>query len=148
MMTNFSENLLGIFYRRRNKDGEWSGGPMYYLKDGLGKYYGNMAQINKIVLNMDAAFFVNVDLGVLPGTQIDIVHLIIGAGLLVIAAMIIIGGLMMIPNLIGVVALLPLVLKITRNYVDRKIRGKDVAPILSYDETIQQEMADKLSEDD
>ena len=175
MMTNFSENLLGIFYRRRNKDGEWSGGPMYYLKDGLGKYYGkkwikpianvlavlfcsfailasfgigNMAQINKIVLNMDAAFFVNVDLGVLPGTQIDIVHLIIGAGLLVIAAMIIIGGLMMIPNLIGVVALLPLVLKVTRNYVDRKIRGKDVAPILSYDETIQQEMADKLSEDD
>ncbi|MBO5908164.1 MAG: alanine:cation symporter family protein, partial [Clostridia bacterium] len=40
MMTNFSENLLGIYYRRRNKDGEWSGGPMYYLKDGLGKRYG------------------------------------------------------------------------------------------------------------
>ena len=36
MMTNFSENLLGIYYRRRNKDGEWSGGPMYYLRDGLG----------------------------------------------------------------------------------------------------------------
>ena len=57
-------------------------------------------------------------------------------------------GLMMIPNLIGVVALLPLVLKITRNYVDRKIRGKDVAPILSYDEALQQEMAEKLGEDD
>ena len=40
MMTNFSENLLGIYYRRRNKDGEWSGGPMYYLRDGLGKRYG------------------------------------------------------------------------------------------------------------
>ena len=37
MMTNFSENLLGIYYRRKNPDGEWSGGPMYYLKDGLGK---------------------------------------------------------------------------------------------------------------
>ena len=49
-------------------------------------------------------------------------------------------GLMMIPNLIGVVALLPLVLKITKNYVDRKIRGKDVSPILSYDPAIQQEM--------
>ena len=31
MMTNFSENVLGIYYRRRNKDGEWSGGAMYYL---------------------------------------------------------------------------------------------------------------------
>ena len=38
MMTNFTENVLGIYYRRRNKDGEWSGGAMYYLKDGLGKY--------------------------------------------------------------------------------------------------------------
>ena len=36
MMTNYSENVLGIFYRRRNEKGEWSGGAMYYLQDGLG----------------------------------------------------------------------------------------------------------------
>ena len=36
MMTNFSENVLGIFYRRKNEQGEWCGGAMYYLKDGLG----------------------------------------------------------------------------------------------------------------
>ena len=120
MMTNFSENLLGIYYRRKNKDGEWSGGPMYYLRDGLGKRYGkkwlssvskvlaflfscfailasfgigNMAQINKIVLNMDAAFFSNTSLGTIPGTEINIIHLIIGVALLLIAALIIIGGL-------------------------------------------------------
>ena len=120
MMTNFSENVLGIFYRRKNRDGEWCGGPMYYLKDGLGKRYGkkwlspvskvlavlfccfailasfgigNMAQINKIVLNMDAAFFQNVTLGVIPGTEIDIIHLIIGIALLIVGALIIIGGL-------------------------------------------------------
>ena len=40
-------------------------------------------------------------------------------------------GLMMIPNLIGVIALSGLVMKITKNYVDRKIKGKDVAPLLS-----------------
>ena len=120
MMTNFSENLLGIYYRRKNKDGEWSGGPMYYLRDGLGKRYGkkwlgpvssvlavlfacfailasfgigNMAQINKIVLNMDAAFFQNVSLGSIPGTDIDVIHLLIGIALLVVGALIIIGGL-------------------------------------------------------
>ena len=120
MMTNFSENVLGIYYRRKNKDGEWSGGPMYYLKDGLGKRYGkkwlqpiasvlailfacfailasfgigNMAQINKIVLNMDAAFFSSASLGTIPGTSIDIIHLIIGIALLIIGALIIIGGL-------------------------------------------------------
>ncbi len=118
MMTNFSENLLGIYYRRKNQNGEWSGGPMYYLKDGLGKRYGkkwlspvanilailfscfailasfgigNMAQINKIVLNMDAAFFTNTDLGTVGG--VSVVHLIIGIALLIIAALIIIGGL-------------------------------------------------------
>ncbi|MBR6638031.1 MAG: sodium:alanine symporter family protein [Lachnospiraceae bacterium] len=40
MMTNYSENVLGIFFRRRNKDGEWCGGAMYYLKDGLGSKKG------------------------------------------------------------------------------------------------------------
>ncbi len=130
MMTNFSENLLGIYYRRRNKDGEWSGGPMYYLRDGLGKRYGkkwlspiaavlavlfscfailasfgigNMAQINKIVLNMDAAFFSDVTLGTIPGTSIDIIHLIIGIGLLIVGALIIIGGLQRIAKFAEVV---------------------------------------------
>ncbi len=32
MMTNFSENVLGILYRVKNKNGEWNGGAMYYLK--------------------------------------------------------------------------------------------------------------------
>ena len=36
MMTNYSENVLGIYFRRRNSVGEWSGGAMYYLQDGLG----------------------------------------------------------------------------------------------------------------
>ena len=48
-------------------------------------------------------------------------------------------GLMMIPNLIGVLFMLPLVVKITNNYIDRKIKKKDVKPILSYDEEIQAE---------
>ncbi len=130
MMTNFSENLLGIYYRRRNKDGEWSGGPMYYLRDGLGKRYGikwlspvskvlavlfacfailasfgigNMAQINKIVLNMDAAFFKNTTLGTVPGTEIDVIRLILGLALLVLAALIIIGGLKRIARFAEVV---------------------------------------------
>ena len=130
MMTNFSENLLGIYYRRRNKDGEWSGGPMYYLKDGLGERYGkkwlkpianvlavlfscfailasfgigNMAQINKIVINIDAAFFKNVSLGNIPGTEINIIHFILGLALLVIAALIIIGGLQRIARFAEIV---------------------------------------------
>lgn len=38
MMTNYSENILGIYFRRKNHQGEWSGGAMYYLQDGLGGY--------------------------------------------------------------------------------------------------------------
>lgn len=130
MMTNFSENLLGIYYRRKNADGEWSGGPMYYLKDGLGKRYGvkwlrpvanvlavlfscfailasfgigNMAQINKIVLNMDAAFFSHATLGTIPGTEINIIHLIIGLVLMAVGAMIILGGLQRIARFAEIV---------------------------------------------
>ena len=80
MMTNFSENVLGIYYRRKNAAGEWSGGAMYYLRDGLGSFrgckqlgkvlallfsifcilasfgIGNMGQINSIATNMRAVF--------------------------------------------------------------------------------------------
>ena len=35
-------------------------------------------------------------------------------------------GLMMIPNLIGVIVLSGLVCKITKNYTDRKLKGKDI----------------------
>ena len=120
MMTNFSENVLGIYYRRRNKDGEWSGGAMYYLKDGLGNYkrckllgkvlgglfavfailasfgIGNMGQVNKITLNLESAFFKNVDLGQIAG--VPVVSILIGVVLMVIAALIIIGGLQRIAS--------------------------------------------------
>ena len=52
-------------------------------------------------------------------------------------------GLMMIPNLIGVVSLLPLVAKITGNYVDRHIKGLNVDPVLSYDPANTAEMKGK-----
>ena len=103
MMTNYSENVLGIYYRRRNSRGEWSGGAMYYLKDGLGSYkgckqigavlavlfsafcllasfgIGNMSQVNSIAANMTSAFSI-------PATVTGIVLVIIGA-------LVIVGGL-------------------------------------------------------
>ena len=119
MMTNYSENILGIFFRRKNKDGEWSGGAMYYLQDGLGDKnrpkviqvigkilaiifaicallasfgIGNMGQINKIVLNIESAFFSKVEINPLFGI-IPTVPFFIGLSLMIIGALIIVGGL-------------------------------------------------------
>ncbi len=82
MMTNYSENVLGIYYRRKNSKGEWAGGAMYYLRDGLGSFphmktvgkvlawlfslfcliaafgIGNMTQVNSIAGNMETVFHV------------------------------------------------------------------------------------------
>lgn len=115
MMTNYSENVLGIYYRRRNRQGEWSGGAMYYLKDGFGSKkgcktlgsvlavlfcifailasfgIGNMGQINKIVLNMQSAFFSGVEAPQVGG--VSLVNLLIGVALMLVAALIILGGL-------------------------------------------------------
>ena len=121
MMTNYSENVLGIYYRRRNRDGEWSGGAMYYLSDGLGKLkgmkwvgkvlavlfaifailasfgIGNMGQVNKITLNMQSAFFKDpAVLGEVGG--IPVISIIIGVALMILAGLIIIGGLQRIAS--------------------------------------------------
>lgn len=103
MMTNYSENVLGIFYRRKNEAGEWSGGAMYYLQNGLGSKkhckgiatflavlfsifcflasfgIGNMTQVNSISLNVNAAFGV-------PKRVIGIV-LVIAVGLVVVGGL-------------------------------------------------------------
>ena len=57
-------------------------------------------------------------------------------------------GLMAIPNLIGVITLAPVVGKITKNYVDRKVRGKNVEPMLSAFPDIQKAQAKSLNESD
>ncbi len=114
MMVKYSENVLGIYYRRRNQEGAWSGGPMYYLQDGLGSYkhckragrilgvlfciftvlasfgIGNMGQINKITINFESTFLSDVDMGMVFG--VSRVNLWTGIILTVSAAFIILGG--------------------------------------------------------
>lgn len=121
MMTNFSENVLGIYFRRKNAHGEWSGGAMYYLQDGLGGKkgcktigkilaalfsvfavlasfgIGNMGQVNKIVANIEAAF----EIKALSGIQllgVDLYKIILGFILMLFAALIILGGIQRIAN--------------------------------------------------
>jgi AGCS family alanine or glycine:cation symporter len=103
MMTNYSENVLGILYRRKNSKGAWAGGAMYYLKDGLGSKpgcktiglvlatlfsafcllasfgIGNMSQVNSMVMNVKSAF--------------GIPELITGIFLFIAVSLVIIGGL-------------------------------------------------------
>ena len=102
MMTNFSENVLGIYFRKKNDHGEWAGGPMYYIENGLkdkkgiGKYakplatafaifcvfasfgIGNMTQVNSISSAMESNF--------------NVPTLITGVILTVITGLVIVGG--------------------------------------------------------
>ena len=59
-------------------------------------------------------------------------------------------GLMMIPNLIGVIVLAGTVAKITKNYIDRHLRGLQVEPMYSAFPDVQQEeeTAPATDEDD
>ena len=121
MMTNYSENILGIYYRRKNHAGEWSGGAMYYLQDGLGGYrgmktvgkvlavifavcaalasfgIGNMGQVNKIVINLTSAFDIKAlssqVLYTSAGTDVTLYMLIVGVILMVLVGFVVLGGL-------------------------------------------------------
>ena len=73
MMIKYSEVTLSIQYRERDAKGDWVGGPMYYVKNGLGKHWqwvgilfcvfaaiasfgiGNMSQVNSIVGSLNDA---------------------------------------------------------------------------------------------
>ena len=43
MCTKFAEVTLAVYYRERSDAGEWVGGPMYYMKNGLGQKWQLLA---------------------------------------------------------------------------------------------------------
>ena len=63
MMTNYAENVLGIYFRRKNEAGEWSGGAMYYLSDGLGKKKG-MKHVGKVLAVLFSIFAMLASFGI------------------------------------------------------------------------------------
>ena len=38
MCTKYSEVTLAVHFREKNSQGDWVGGPMYYIKNGLSKH--------------------------------------------------------------------------------------------------------------
>ena len=49
MCTKFSEVTLAVHYREKNAEGDYVGGPMYYIKNGLGKKWYWMASVYAIL---------------------------------------------------------------------------------------------------
>ncbi len=130
MMTNFAENVLGLYFRRKNSKGEWSGGAMYYLQDGLGGYaykdrngsislkkagkflailfciftmlasfgIGSMGQVNKIVANVSTAFNVEALSSIEVFGGISLYNIILGVIIMALTAVITLGGVKRIAN--------------------------------------------------
>ena len=106
MCTKFSEVTLAIHYREKNKKGEYVGGPMYYIKNGLSKKWhflavlyaifgvltvfgtGNATQVNTIVSSINTALM---NFHVLDGANSN-VNLVFGIFIAAIVAMVLLGG--------------------------------------------------------
>ena len=115
MVTKYSEVVLAIRYRERNEKGDWVGGPMYYIKNGLGKKWtwlaavfsvlgalaafgiGNMTQVNTIANSINSAidaFGGNTAANsvMVFGQTVPFSSLIIGGIVAVIVALVLFGG--------------------------------------------------------
>lgn len=111
MITKYSEVLLAVKFRERNKQGDFVGGPMYYITNGLGRHWkwlavlfsifgsiaafgiGNMAQVNTVadsVVTLAGEFSKN---PVISQSRADIlIRLFVGFVIASIAALVLLGG--------------------------------------------------------
>ena len=107
MGTKFAEVTLAVHFRERNKNGDYVGGPMYYVKNGLGKNWmwlaylyaffgvcavfgtGNATQVNTITASINTALL---NYNVLGADAVATSNLIIGIAICIIVALILIGG--------------------------------------------------------
>ena len=107
MIIKYAEIVLSVRFRERDEKGDWVGGPMYYVKNGLGKGWqwvgilfcifatcasfgiGNMSQANSVagsVNNAIAAFVPSI------AARSSAVKLIVGLIMAALVALILFGG--------------------------------------------------------
>ena len=107
MCTKFAEVTLAVHYREKNAAGEYVGGPMYYIKNGLGPKWkwmatlyallgsltvlgtGNATQVNTITTSIDSAL---INYNIIGADQTGTVNLVIGIVIAVLVGIILIGG--------------------------------------------------------
>ena len=107
MCTKFTEVTLAVHFREKNKDGDWVGGPMYYIKNGLGKNWmwlaytfcvfgiftvfgtGNATQVNTITAAINSAL---VNYQIIEPDFVKTSSLIIGIVITLLVALILLGG--------------------------------------------------------
>ena len=107
MCTKFAEVTLAVRFRERNDRGDYVGGPMYYIKNGLGKRWmclayayalfgvcavfgtGNATQVNTITAAIDTALL---NYHVIQPENVAICNQAIGIVIAIIVALILLGG--------------------------------------------------------
>ena len=107
MCTKYAEVVLSIKFRERNQKGDWVGGPMYYIRKGMGESWkwlaslyailaalaafgiGNLSQANSIVGSVTNAITV---FNPAASENEFTIHLIIGIVMAVLVALILFGG--------------------------------------------------------
>lgn len=107
MCTKFSEVTLALHFRERSAGGNWTGGPMYYIKNGLGRRWqwlavlyslfgvltvfgtGNATQVNTIVTSIDAALLQH---GLAGEAILPMLNLVVGIFVAMLVAMVLLGG--------------------------------------------------------
>lgn len=106
MCTKFSEVTLAVHFREKNAKGDWIGGPMYYIKNGLSKKWhflaflyaalgiltvfgtGNATQVNTIVASIDTAL---INMGAISQSSTGL-NLVLGIIIAILVAVVLIGG--------------------------------------------------------
>ena len=107
MCTKFSEVTLAVHFREKNAEGDLVGGPMYYIKNGLGKNWrflavlysafgvltvfgtGNATQVNTITTAIDTAL---INFNVISESSTGRLNLILGIVITLLVGMVLLGG--------------------------------------------------------
>ena len=104
MVTKFAEATLSVRFRERNSDGEFVGGPMYMIRNGMGKRWhwlavsycffgviaafgvGNATQVNTVIGGVNEA------IAAMGGRESTTGNLLMGIGLAILICSILLGG--------------------------------------------------------
>lgn len=125
----YASCVLGVKYRQKNEEGEYIGGPMYYLKEGLG-----LSKLSKIfcLLTLFAAItvgnFAQINSMVLPLQKMGLNPIICGCILALLIGLVLIGGIQRIARFASIIVPLKAFLYLTFAFIIICLNRENILP--------------------
>lgn len=125
----YASCILGVKYRQKNSEGEFVGGPMYYLRDGLGcKKLGALFAVFTIFGALTVGNFAQINSVTLPLEEMGLHPFLCGIVMAVLVGAVLLGGIQRVAKLASFIVPLKALIYLSMALIILSVNAENIIP--------------------